>query len=58
LAVSTPISPCKQWLAGWVVVLCHGRCRQLDVVIIKRKNLKNENKNVILIEQMKNEKQT
>jgi hypothetical protein len=21
LSVSTPISPCEQWLAGWVVVL-------------------------------------
>ena len=24
LSVSTPISPCKQWLAGRVVVLCQG----------------------------------
>jgi hypothetical protein len=24
LSVSTPISPCKQQLAGWVVVLCWG----------------------------------
>jgi hypothetical protein len=52
LAVSTPISPCKQWLAGWVVVLYHSKHWWLDVIVIKRKNLKNENENVILVEQM------
>ena len=40
--VSTPIAPCEQWLAGWVVVLCWGRGRRLDVVVRKRKNLKKE----------------
>jgi len=44
--VSTPISPCEQWLAGWVVVLCWGRGQQLDVVITKRKNLKEEKEKV------------
>ena len=38
LSVSTPISPCKKWLTGWVGVLCQGGIQQLDVIIIKRKN--------------------
>jgi hypothetical protein len=50
LSGSTPISPCEQWLAGWVEVLYQDGSHWGSVVVrcrCKSKEPKNENENVI-----------
>ena len=50
---STPISPCEQWLAGWVEVPCWGGSLWGSyIVVMKAKNLKKRKKKLV-IEQIK-----